>query len=175
MTPMRIRAKSVALIAFAFLLNLGHAYAVSKPPCAPAGDKADWRVYSDTRHHFCFLYPKTYVQAPDTKDSQGVETLHSPDVDILVGCCNEEFDLQALVRSAPTGVEFPPEPFVAGSNKFYYYGPGGSGISYPDQFFYDLRGKTLSIDFDGGYEDGRTPSDKIKLLERQVLATFRTY
>jgi hypothetical protein len=172
---MQIQSKSLALIAFAGCLSLGHGYALSKPPCAPSGDKADWRVYSDTHHHFCFLYPKTYVQTPDANDTQGVETLHSPDVDILVGCCDEAFDLQALVRSAPTGVEFPPEPFVVGPHTFYYYGPGGGGVSYPDQFFYDLRGKTLSIDFDGGYDDGRTPSEKIKRLERQVLATFRTY
>lgn len=172
---MRLETKLLALFVFAGCLGIGRAYATNKPACVASGDKADWRVYANNRHHFCFLYPKTYEQTPDSKDSSGVETLHSPDVDILIGCCDEAFDLQALVRSAPTGVEFPPELFVAGSNKFYYYGPGGGGVSYPDQFFYDLRGKTLSIDFDGGYEDGRTPSEKIKQLERQILATFRTY
>jgi len=170
-----LRSNLFALIAFTFFVCLSQAHALGKPPCVPGGHEADWRVYVDDHRHFCFLYPKVYVPTHDGKDVQGMATLHSPDLDITIGCCEPSFDLQALVSSAPTGVEFPPDPYVAGSNKFYYYGPGGGGISYPDQFFYNLHGKTLSIDFDGGYENGRTPSEKTKRLERQILSTFRTY
>ncbi len=172
---MRFPSRFFAGFVFAACLGLSQAHALGKPPCLPSGDEADWRVYVDARHHFCFLYPKEYVPTDDGKGVRETETLHSPDVDILIGCCERDFDLQALVRRAPTGVEFPPEPYVAGSNKFYYYGPGGGGVSYADQFFYQLHGQTLSIDFDGGYEKGNTPSAAIKRLERRILSTFRTY
>ena len=38
---------------------------------------------------------------------------------------------------------------------FYYYGPGGGGVEYPDQYFLNLKRKTLLIIFDGPYIDGQ--------------------
>jgi hypothetical protein len=48
-------------------------------------------------------------------------------------------------------------------------------VSYPDQYFFNLRGKTLSIDFDGPYENDKTPSDEAKKMERKALASFREF
>jgi hypothetical protein len=87
----------------------------------------------------------------------------------------EPFDLSALVTRAPTGLESPPEPVPVGNKIFYYYGPGGGGVLYPDQYFFDLHGRTLNISFDGPYENDKTPSDAAKKMEMKVLETFREY
>jgi len=87
----------------------------------------------------------------------------------------DTFDVSALVTRAPTGIESPPQPVRIGSKTFYYYGPGGGGVPYPDQYYFDLHGKTLAIIFDGPYENGRTPSDAAKKMENQVLESFREY
>lgn len=87
----------------------------------------------------------------------------------------EAFRPSALVRMAPTGIESPPEPVHAGKNIFYYYGPGGGGVAYPDGYYFNLRGKILVIDFDGPYENDKTPTPETKKIERKVLATFREF
>lgn len=87
---------------------------------------------------------------------------------------DERFNLQSFVRGAPTGIETPPEPRHVGTLTFYYYGPGGGGVAYPDQYFFDLRGKTLTIRFDGPYE-GKTPTERTKTIEQILLQTFRTF
>jgi hypothetical protein len=63
----------------------------------------------------------------------------------------------------------------AGEYAFYYYGPGGIGVSYPNTYFFNLRGKTLYITFDGPYINDKTPSAETKKLERELLATFRLF
>jgi hypothetical protein len=93
---------------------------------------------------------------------------------IIVFLEEEPFNLQSFVRGAPTGIETPPEPRQAGTKTFYYYGPGGGGAEYPDQYFFDLKGKTLLIAFDGPYDD-KTPSQETKEIEQTVLQTFRTF
>jgi hypothetical protein len=68
-----------------------------------------------------------------------------------IGVCvlEKDFQTDALIKMAPTGIESPPEPRRMGQNTFYYYGPGGGGVSYPDGYYFNLRGKILVIDFDG--------------------------
>jgi len=83
---------------------------------------------------------------------------------------------EANVQSnyAHTGWEKPQEVRV-GKNMFYYYGPGGGGVSYPDDYFYNLTGQILVISFDGPYEPigARSPSEKTKLIESKVLESLR--
>ena len=81
---------------------------------------------------------------------------------------DEEFQPDALIRMAPTGIESPPEPQRMGQNMFYYYGPGGGGVSYPDGYYFNLRGKILVIDFDGPYENDKTPTPETKKMEQKV-------
>ena len=88
------------------------------------------------------------------------------------------FDLHSFIRGAPTGIESPPEPLQVNGETFYYYGPGGGGVAYPDQYFFNLKGKTLYISFDGPYahEKGeKGPSYETKQMEIQMLASFRTF
>jgi hypothetical protein len=68
-------------------------------------------------------------------------------IDVFLG--DKPFNLEGFVSGAPTGIEAPPERRQFGTETFYYYGPGGGGVSYPDQYFFDLKGKTLFIAFDG--------------------------
>jgi hypothetical protein len=88
---------------------------------------------------------------------------------------DKAFDLQSLVARAPTGYDSPPEPAPAGPNTFYYYGPGGGGVDYADQYFFDLKGKTLYISFSGPYVNDKTPSSETKALEPKLLASLRTF
>ena len=71
------------------------------------------------------------------------------------------------------GSESPPEPIKIGRYTFYYYGPGGGGVCYPDEYFFNLRGKTLNIDFDGPCRNDKTPTPEIKEIERRLLSCSR--
>ena len=53
--------------------------------------------------------------------------------------------------------------------------PGGGGVQYADEYFFNLRGKTLTITFDGPYDGGKTPSAETKKLELEILATFSVF
>ena len=47
---------------------------------------------------------------------------------------------------------------------------------YPDQYYFNLKGKTLRIGFDGPYEDGiKTPTAEAKETEQKVLESFREF
>ena len=62
-----------------------------------------------------------------------------------------------------------------GNHTFYYWGPGGGGVSYPDQYFFNLRGTELSFAFDGPYENDKTPTERAKKMERMLLASLREF
>ncbi len=76
---------------------------------------------------------------------------------------------------APTGIDSPPKPIQIGENTFYYYGPGGGGVDYPDVYYFDLGGKILGIDFDGPYENEKTPTPATKQMEQRVLKSFQEF
>ncbi|MBZ5704838.1 MAG: hypothetical protein LAN63_05755 [Acidobacteriia bacterium] len=143
--------------------------------CQPA--LKSWRTYIDRPHGFCFQHPATYKRVHTEFDKKQVVTLQreQPDGKIYVVFEDKPFDLQGFVAAAPTGYDSPPEPFQAGPNTFYYYGPGGGGVAYADQFFYELKGKTLYITFDGPYEGDNTPTPQTKQLERKILGSFHTF
>jgi hypothetical protein len=143
----------------------------------------DWKVYVNRKYGFSFRYPPQYN--PETKASNNrykkfehhlvTLTQIDPDIQILVALIDEPFDLQNLVRiGAPTGDEYPPAATQIGRYTFYWYGPGGGGVDYPDRYFVNLKGKTLLIDFYGPYSsESKTPAQETKDLEPQILATFQ--
>jgi hypothetical protein len=88
---------------------------------------------------------------------------------------DQEFDLDILVKRAPTGIESAPEPSQVGKNLFYYYGPGGGGVDYPDVYYFNLRGKILAIGFDGPYGNDKTPTPDTKQIEQKVLRSFQEF
>ena len=165
----------IGVLASSFALAQG----VGTNPCAARGqsETSPWRVYADFDHHFCFRYPKSYRPVPPSKATCLEPKLRDEKTKASVYVCagHETFRLSALVPSAPTGIEAPPEALRIGENIFYYYGPGGGGVAYMDQYFFDLHGKLLSIDFDGPYEGDKTPTAETKKMERKVLASFREF
>lgn len=94
---------------------------------------------------------------------------------ITVIFSNEVFDLKRIVTYAPNGVTAL-DPVQVGPFTFYYWGPGGGGVEYPDVYFFNLHGNTLSLGFDGPYtERSKSPHQQTKQIERKVLASFRTF
>jgi len=94
---------------------------------------------------------------------------------MIVALDRRRFDLQTIQRYyAHTGWE-QPEPFRVDGNTFYWYGPGGGGVSYPDTFLYDLNGRVLIIEFDGPYAQGsKSPTEETKGIEKIALQSFRS-
>jgi len=148
-------------------------------PCATAAESetSRWHVYIDRDHRFCFRYPGSYTPVARPKSMCRGPKLESQKSGGSMGVCvlDEDFRPAALVKMAPTGFDSPPEPLRMGKNTFYYYGPGGGGVSYPDGYYFNLRGKILVIDFDGPYENDKTPTAETKRMETKVLASFRQF
>jgi hypothetical protein len=148
-----------------------------------------WKTYVNRVHGFSFAYPPIYerVRPPhrnlgenmDKAAAEGrwVELMRQGShdtIDVLVK--KERFDLDSFrSRYAPTGVEFPPRALQEGGNTFYGYGAGHQGFPEPDQFFFNLKGKTLYILVDGPFTDFTTTTDETKKIESQMLASFRTF
>lgn len=166
------------------------------PPCPAENTPAGWKTYVNDKYRFCFSYPPTYTPIAQpwlekyTHDPESSQQLREafeenralqlkdtqyPDECLCVTVGTDPWDLQAMAKYAPTGQEGPPEPKIIAGQVFYYYGPGGGGVCYPDQFFYDLRGKPLSIAFTGPCVDDKTPTPETKKMEDKVLETFQTY
>ena len=147
-----------------------------------------WKTYVDRVHGFAFAYPPIYkrIRRPDSgplertgkaaAEGRWVGLRHQRSdarIDFILE--DQPFDLNSLVKDAPTGNDEPPGPVEEGDNTFYVYGAGGGGVEYPDQFFFNFKGKTLYIVFDGPYINDKTPSDETKKIEEKVLASFRTF
>jgi hypothetical protein len=164
-------------------------------PCPTENAPKGWIVYIDRIHGFCFSYPPVYTPSAKSwfeykDDPVYSQTLRKAvgegrllrlqhkkfeDASIWVWLQPTRFDLESFIKGAPTGSESPPEPMKIGDYTFYYYGPGGGGVCYADGYFFNLRGKTLTIDFDGPCRNDKTPTLETKEIERRLLATFRTF
>jgi hypothetical protein len=148
-------------------------------PCGTGAqsDTSQWRVYIDRDHHFCFRYPTSYSPISHPKARCRGPKLENKKTGANVEVCvmNEEFRTDTLVKMAPTGIESPPEPLQTGKNTFYYYGPGGGGVEYPDVYYFNLRGKILAIGFDGPYENSKTPTLETKQMEQKVLKSLQEF
>jgi hypothetical protein len=164
-------------------------------PCPAAETPAGWKVYLNEKYGFCFSYAPIYEPVAEpwlekyTNSAESSKVVRQeaeegriatfqhrkkPDLSIGILVGTEPFDLQSFVQQAPTGQEGPPEPRDIRGRTFYYYGPGGGGVCYGDQFFYNLRDKPLFIYFDGCIDD-KTPPPETKKIEERMLATFRTF
>lgn len=161
-------------------------------PHAPNG----WKTYVDRVHGFCLSYPSVYErrnqpwvmnysEKADYSDYRRKAVKEgrvlilgrtgAKDAYIFIQLDDKLFDLERFIKDAPMGIDSPPEPLQVGGGTFYYYGAGGGGVTYPDQYFYNLRGKTLYISFDGPYANEKSPSYEAKQMEVQILASFRAF
>jgi hypothetical protein len=169
------------------------------PPCPTEYKPAGWKTYVNDKYRFCFSYPPNYTpiaepwqekythdqgdpeyanairEAVEEGRSAQLQDTRHPDDALWVSVDTKGWDLESLMKYEPTGQDSPPEPKIIDGQVFYYYGPGGGGVCYPDQFFYDLRGRPLSISFTGPCVDDKTPAPETKEIEQKILATFRTF
>ena len=175
MTSQQTAVPIIILLAASSLL----AQATKRNPCVSSADSetSRWRVYADPKHQFCFRYPQSYEAIASPQKVCNKPKLHAKRTggDIYVCASGGKFDLSAMAGKGPTGIEDPPQPIQAGRNTFYYWGPGGGGVSYADQYYFDLHGKELSIVFDGPYENDKTPTAETKKMELQMLRSFREF
>jgi hypothetical protein len=152
-----------------------------------------WHTFTDRVHRFCFQYPPLYrSQKPAPKRylrpgsklllflANGERPEFTKDgrwlaASISVIFSTEAFDLERIVTYAPNGV-IKLDPVQVGSYTFYYWGPGGGGVEYPDDYFFNLHGRTLWLGFDGPYtERSKSPDGTTRQIEKKVLASFRTF
>jgi hypothetical protein len=166
-------------------------------PCDLRPTQTGWHVFIDYQDRFCFEYPPQYRAAPAvfapgvstgsaTRFVGRLTTKPSPTVvasandeeeaSILIFAYGSPFRPKDLTKFAPTGLEdTPPQPIHAAHGEFYYYGAGGGGVDYPDQFHFGLRGRSFSIEFYGPYSGDKTPAPETKRIEPKVLASFRSF
>lgn len=166
-------------------------------PCAAQPTQPGWRVYVDTRDRFCFEYPPQYHLAPTITapgvggipanqwvvrlavNPQPMEIAVAEDegnATINVVAYRTPFHRSALTAFAPTGLEdIPPKRIHTPHEEFYYYGPGGGGVDYPDSYYFGLRGRAYSFEFIGPYDGDKTPAAVTKQIEPKMLASFRGF
>ena len=172
---MRRMNKAVAVLAL-FLFGI----------VAACGQSQASRLFSDPYLGFELFYPATYEIADlpcgvaRWAASNGYQSLlyvqqgRSQDAaSIHVTVDRRRFSMENLMQLHSRADE---EPTIVkvGEIVFYYYGRGGGGVSYPDEYFYNLDGNILGIKFDGPYPPhDNSPTPRTKAMERKVLESFR--
>jgi hypothetical protein len=154
------------------VLYLSQISVAADVPCGVKNGPDGWRTFIDRTHGFCFQYPPIYKRVRDASTRKNIVALKA-EGEIYLWLDRRPFKLKRLEDMSRSGN--PPEPTEIGGLTFYYNGPGGGGVEYPDEYFFNLRGKLLHIEFDGPYPNDNHPSDETKELEPKLLATFRTF
>lgn len=166
------------IVMAALLVSSALAQRSGTTPCATAvgSETSPWRVYIDRDRHFCFRYPGSYTPIAHPKPSCRGPKLEDKKSGANIGVCvlDEDFRADVLVGRMAPAFDSPPKPQRIGQNTFYHYGPGGGGVSYPESYYFNLRGKILAIDF-GPYEKDKTPTAETKQKEQEVLASLREF
>lgn len=136
-----------------FELSYSASYRMAELPC----ESARWFAEMG--------YQKLLYLSRGTGENQG---------NILLILDRRHFSLATLeTRYAHTGwVE--PRQIQIGAHTFYFYGAGGGGVNYPDDYLYNLKGLILDIEFDGPYASGsKSPVEDTQRMEKKILGSFR--
>lgn len=171
--------------------------ALPQNPCVSHPTQLGWRVFADRKDGFCFEYPSDYKRVaavlasgpcgvkegcllslkknvPPSSPASNQDEVNNASIDL--SSLRMPLQLDLLTRNAPTGDEDNSPKIVRfGGTSFYYYGPGGGGVTYPDQFFFKAKGQAFSIAFTGPYTNDKTPAEETKQIERRLLASFRHF
>ena len=145
------------------------------------GDVSSTLTYQNNAYKFSFQHSNLFSiqeSLSGTKSPDGNTVLASfsnnngKTIEIVVD--HSPITLDSLKKYAPTGQEgFPPNQSIEfTSPQFYYYGPGGGGVCYPDIYFTGNSSYTLIFRFIGCDND-KTPPQYIKDIEHQILKSFR--
>lgn len=161
---------------------------LSDQSTASTTDKTDnWKTYTNDKFGFEFKYPENYRLSADQGFSDN--DLYAKSPQILAGLVKfdieknflfkvmvdfSQFSVDYLKNYAPTGSEnIPPARQTINAKDFYYYGPGGGGVRYPDIYFLSLNNRMLIFSFGGPYENDKTPTLEAKKVQHQILSTFK--
>ena len=176
--------------AVVLIVSLSRASTPQFSTCGSSPEKG-WLKFVDQANGFCFWYAPTYKRETGThelgfpKEGQVVAILISSQprkaffddkepAAVQICLLPGAFDLKKLIREAPTGYDTPPAPKRYGAHVFYYYGPGGGGVAYPDMYYFNLDGRALRIVFDGPYPgDSKSPTRETHMVEQLILSSFR--
>jgi hypothetical protein len=139
-----------------------------------------WITYTSPAYDFKFQYPELYRyqdisrEEVDNNDDTTIARFMTNDGrELTVAVSVIAFTKEHLHTYAPTGSEaIDPESVTLGNTAFYYYGPGGGGVCYPDRYFTNLKGKILVLSF-SGCDNDKTPSEATKKIEIDILSTFQ--
>jgi hypothetical protein len=185
---------SVVFVVWGGLLSL-RAQTVKRSPCEADATHPGWRVYTNREFRFCLQYPPKYHKVPasspdefsNTRVFLGSLTLNTlrpgthgwpvnNKASISFVYIPKTFSMRQMQTCcAPTGADEPPAPMRFGGHVFYFYGPGGGGVDYPDEFLIEMNGKILLTSFGGPWKNSKSPIEEIRRLEPKILSTFQTF
>jgi hypothetical protein len=169
---------------------------IHQSPCKGDDSHAGWRIYVNHEFRFCLLYPPSYHELPAPPRDEFSSTrlflgnlmlnnlppgTHGGPVNNEAGfgfvSIPKDFSVKQMQTCcAPTGLDdIPPATVRLGKRVFYFYGAGGGGVDYPDQYLMELNGKILSIQFGGPWKDSKSPIEETKRLETKILSTLQTF
>jgi hypothetical protein len=138
-----------------------------------------WHKYVNRTYGFSLRYPDAYIPVPHPdgegrcRDYDGYKCLlwlerrDNRGAEIWV-----TFDLQPF-HLTPNAADLLPTRQLIGRNIFYGGWGGSMAVGFSDNYFLNLKGKTLAITF--GQEGSGSPSEETKQLERKILKTLRTF
>jgi hypothetical protein len=193
---MRFSGFRVALSVLVLLVSLTlRSQTVATGPCEAHTAHPDWLIYTNRELHFCLRYPPTYheVSVPSSDESSIFQLVGRLDLNELPpGTYGAPVDNKASIYfvlnpksfsvkqlqtcCAPTGLDdTSPTTIHIAERVFYFYGPGGGGVDYPDDYLMEINGKILSIQFGGPWKDSKSPIEETKRLETTILSTLQTY
>jgi hypothetical protein len=168
---------------------------VKRSPCGADTAHPGWRVYTNREFRFCLQYPPKYHEVPapppdqfsNTRRFLGSLVLNSLPLGTYGGAVDNKASIafayipkhfsmsQMQACCAPTGADEPPAPVRLGRHVFYFYGAGGGGVDYPDEYLMEMNGKILLISFGGPWKESKSPIEETKRLEPKILSTLQTY
>ncbi len=157
------------------------------PQFPPVTKQVELKRYINGTLGFQLSYPATYKRSRPEGEEASIDTTEGREVllytstgvgksrgSIKVALDPRRFDLKTIAKHYEHMGWADAVPFQIADRTFYYIGSGGGGVTYPDTFFYNLRGRILVIEFDGPYPpQSKSPSEATRAIEKLVLESFR--
>jgi hypothetical protein len=164
-----------------FIVAMGSTLAgqASSPEHSVTAKQVHWHKYVNRTYGFSLRYPDTYTPIPHP-DAQGrcpdydnykcllwLARRDNRDVEIGVS-----LDLQPFHLTPNSGDVLPTRQLIGG-HIFYGGTLGSMAVGFSDNYYLNLKGKTLVITFGPG--DSANPGEETKQLEPKMLNTLRTF
>jgi hypothetical protein len=136
------RSIGLALLLFAIAVPAKAQTATAAPH--PQTRRILWHKYINQEYGFSFWYPDTYKPIPLPPPDNGEKYRYYQYAKIRITIDIRPFNLDVLAQThSPTGYDpdWIPLAHRIGTHDFCFYGAGGGGVEYPDQYFVNVKGK----------------------------------